>query len=267
MPSFKPVIALTRGLEILRVVNDEGQSTIRSLHKATGLDKATIVRMLETLEHEGYIMRDAAQAVYAPTGRTLALSQGYDRHLWVGAIAEPIIGAFRARIGWPSDVAICDRDAMVVVQTTRGKPGPITFNRKQGFRAPMLATALGRAYLAFCGGQERARVLALLAESQAPWTDLARAPAQLQAMLDGVRQAGYAVMDREYSARELGGMIWSFAVPVARGGEIFAAINMMMLTSAVTLAEAERQFLGPLRETAAELAEALAHKGGRVGGG
>ena len=55
MACFKPVIALTRGLEILRVVNDEGRSTVRSLHKATGLDKATIVRMLQTLEHEGYI--------------------------------------------------------------------------------------------------------------------------------------------------------------------------------------------------------------------
>ncbi len=62
MPSFKPVIALTRGLEILRVVNEQQLTSVGALHKATGLDKATIVRMLETLEHEGYVMRDAERA-------------------------------------------------------------------------------------------------------------------------------------------------------------------------------------------------------------
>ena len=85
MPSFKPVIALSRGLDILRVVNEERQASVGSLHKATGLDKATIVRMLETLEHEGYVLRDVDRAVYAPTGRALLLSQGYDQHLWIGA--------------------------------------------------------------------------------------------------------------------------------------------------------------------------------------
>jgi len=114
MPSFKPVIALTRGLEILRVVNQERHATIKAIHAQTRLDKATIVRMLETLEHEGYIMRDPDQAVYSPTGRTLVLSQGYDHHLWIGRIAEPIMNSFRTRIGWPSDVAIFDRDAGII---------------------------------------------------------------------------------------------------------------------------------------------------------
>ncbi len=115
MPSFKPVIALTRGLEILRVVNQERQATIRAIHAATGLDKATIVRMLETLEHEGYVMRDPDQAIYSPTGRTLVLSQGFDQHLWIGRTAESIMNEFRKRIGWPSDLAIFDRDAMILV--------------------------------------------------------------------------------------------------------------------------------------------------------
>jgi IclR family transcriptional regulator, mhp operon transcriptional activator len=62
MTSFRPVIALSRGLEVLRVINQERQSTVGSLHKATGLNKATIVRMLETLEHEGYVVRRTGAA-------------------------------------------------------------------------------------------------------------------------------------------------------------------------------------------------------------
>jgi len=265
MPSFKPVIALTRGLEVLRVVNDEGQSTIRSLHRATGLDKATIVRMLETLEHEGYVMRDAHQAVYAPTGRTLVLSQGYDRHLWVGAIAEPVIAEFRGRVGWPSDVAICDRDAMVLVGTTRERQGLISFNRKPGFRASVLMTSLGRAYLAFCGEEERQSIIALLAASPDAWNGLARQPRKLQLMLNEVYEAGYAVMDEEYSKREFGGLAWAIGVPVSSGGRVFASINMLMLKSAVSREEAEQKFLVPLQETAARLAEALMQKSAGAG--
>ena len=260
MPSFKPVIALSRGLEILRVINEEGHSTVRSLNKATGLDKATIVRMLETLEHTGYVMRDPDQAVYSPTGRTLVLSQGYDRHLWVGSIAEPILGEFRSRIGWPSDVAICDRDAMVVVRTSRGNLGPLSFNRKPGFRASILMTSLGRSYLAFCPQAERERILALLAATPGAWNDLARQPRKLQSMLNQVRETGYAMMDEAYSEREYYGAVWAFAVPVRRGEDVFASINMMLLKTAVDPNVGVERFLAPLQETASKLADELAFR-------
>src|SRR3546814_21063315 len=99
MPSFKPVVALTRGLEWRGAVTGDRPATVGSLHKATGLDKATVVRMLETLEHAGYIMRDGERAAYAPTGRSPLLSQGYDRHLWVGSVAEPILQEVREQVG------------------------------------------------------------------------------------------------------------------------------------------------------------------------
>ncbi len=267
MPSFKPVIALARGLEILRVVNEEGQSSVRSLHKATALDKATIVRMLETLEHEGYVMRDPDQALYTPTGHTLLLSQGYDRHLWVAKVAGPILGEFRNQIGWPSDVAIADQDAMVVVQTTRGGQGPISFNRRPGFRASVLMTSLGRSYLAFCLEAERKKMVDALAVLPGAWNDLARQPRKLQQMLEAVRTQGYAVMDDAYSAKEYGGLVWALAVPVMQGEQIFASMNIMMLKSAVTLEEACGKFLKPLQETAAKLAQALAQKDSSAGRG
>ncbi|EJW11045.1 Transcriptional regulator, IclR family [Rhodovulum sp. PH10] len=264
-PSFKPVVALSRGLAILRVVNEAGQATVRGIHRDTGLDKATIVRMLETLEHEGYVMRDPERALYAPTGRTLQLSHGYDQHLWVGAVAEPILGAFRARIGWPSDVAICDLDAMVVVRTSRGQQGPLSFNRKAGYRASLLMTSLGRAYLAFCPADERERIVARLAAQSDPFNDLARHPRKLAALLDEVRRTGFALMDDAYSSREYGGLVWAFGVPVKHGETVFAAINVMMLKTAVTHDEAREKFLPPLREAADRLADALASSAsGRV---
>ena len=43
-------------------------------HRRTGLDKATIVRMLESLVHAGFVVRDEQDRAYQITGKTLMLS-------------------------------------------------------------------------------------------------------------------------------------------------------------------------------------------------
>lgn len=256
MPSFKPVIALTRGLEVLRVVNELRDASVAALHKRTGLDKATIVRMLETLEHEGYVTRNASSTGYVATGRTLQLSNGYDRHHRIGLLAEPILAEFRHAIGWPSDVALFDHDAMIVVQTSR-ETGPLFFNRRPGFRAPVLETSIGRAYLAFCDPEERERIVERLRAKPDPRNALAHDPRTLDALLAAVRARGFACMDDSYSEREYAGQLWAMAVPVHDEGGVHAALNIMMLRSAVTPEMAEERFLEPLKDTARHLASAL----------
>ena len=256
MPSFDPVIALSRGLEILRILNEERRSTVGSLHKASGLNKATIVRMLETLAHEGYVLHDTEHGFYAPTGRCLLLSQGYDQHLWIGSIAEPIMREFRKEIGWPSDIAVFDRDAMVVAQTTR-ESGSMLFSRRPGFRFPLLGTSMGRAYLAFCAADEQGRIIAQLAAVPGPSTELARQPKKLAKLIAEIRERGYALMDDAYSRDIFDGKVWAMGVPVASNGQVFASINVMMLNGAVSTEDGVRLYLEPLKRTAAQIAHAL----------
>jgi IclR family transcriptional regulator, mhp operon transcriptional activator len=256
LPSFAPVIALARGLEILRVINAERQSTVGSVHKATGLDKATIVRMLETLEHEGYVMRCEEPTVYVPTGRSLLLSQGYDKYLWIGRVAEPLLNEFRKQIQWPSDIAVFDDDAMIVAHTTR-EAGSLLFSRRPGFRFPLLGTSMGRVYLAFVNDAERDRIVSRLADNPEPWNDLARNRRRLDKVMADIRKAGYAVMDDDYSRQVFSGTVWAFGVPVMIGPAVFASMNVMMLRKAVSREDGLRQFLAPLQRAAAGIAEAL----------
>lgn len=257
MSSFKPVEAVTRALKILRVVNEEKQSTLASIHKRTNIDKATIVRMLETLNHEGYVVRDPERPVYSPTARTLLLSQGYDKSKWVASIAEPTLMRFRNAIGWPSDIALFDFDAMVVAKTTR-ESGPLSFNRQPGFRSPMLVTSIGLAYLAFCSGEERQRIIDRLAASPDKWNKLAHERDRLNAILDQVRLDGYATMSDEYSDTVFSGNVWAIGVPVVHDETLFATMNIMLLKSAMNLDEARTNLLAPLQATAAEIAKNLA---------
>lgn len=253
MSSYKPVTAVLRGLEVLRVVNRSGLATIKGLHQETGLDKATIVRMLETLIHAGYVSADREAGGYRVTGRVKQLGTGYSNYDQTAEICAPILERFREAFGWPSDFTIRDDEAMIVVRSSRHS-GPFNFNRNPGFRAPFLLTSIGRAYLAYCSAAERAEILARLAETEVKMPSITR----IERMLERVRDAGYAVMDGHYSQREYNGAILAIAVPVMGPNKIHGALNLMFLRQTVGLEEAISRYAHPLQDTAAQIARALA---------
>jgi IclR family mhp operon transcriptional activator len=256
--SYKPVNAVLRSLEVLAAVNRlRGQATVGELHRETALDKATIVRMLETLMAAGYVCRDDEVARYEVTGKTLLLSAGYDRHRAVGRLVAPLLARFRNDIGWPSDLAIFDRDAMLVVETSR-EAGPLLVNRHPGYRAPILATSLGLAYLAFTGPEERAAVLACEAGEAAPWNELFRDPRRAKAAFARVRARGYATMHDDYSRLEYRHQISAVGVPVLAEGRAIAAMNVLFLKSVLPAAAAATSLVPALQAAAAEIAGVLA---------
>ncbi|WP_338664480.1 helix-turn-helix domain-containing protein [Pararoseomonas sp. SCSIO 73927] len=262
MPSYEPVTALLRGLEVLRAVNRPDGATVKDIHRLTGLNQPAVVRMLETLIHAGLVIRQRDRAAYLPTGRTLELSAGYVAHREVGIAATPVMEALRRSTGWPSDVGVFDGDAMVVAHTSRVE-GRLLFGRRPGYRAPVLGTSLGRAFLAFCGPAERERALALAAAAPDPWNDPARDPPRADDLLRGVREAGFATMDGAYAAREYGGLAGAIGVPVLLDGVAVAALNLMYLNEAAERDEVVRRLLPVLQGAAAEVSAALARSRGR----
>lgn len=254
MTSYKPVTAALRALEVLRVVNRLCPTTLKAIHAETGFDKATIVRMLQTLIHAGYITQDTDTGAYSVAGRVLQLSVGYSLHDQVADICTPILTRLRRAIGWPSDFAIRDAESMIVVQTTRTQ-GPLLFNRRPGFRAPMLLTSIGQAYLAACSDRECDEILTLL-QTGSGGRNLSM-PNNLERRLATIRQSGYAVMDNTYSQAEYGGTIWAIAVPVASGGRVYGALNIMLLRETVDEEMVKERYLPLLKDTAAELEHAF----------
>ncbi len=260
MPSYKPVIAALRVLDVLAAVNRlDTRASVAEIHRRTGIDKATIVRMLETLAHAGYLVRDGDQAVYQVTGKALSLSTAFDRHTVVGTIIAPLMAEFRQRIGWPSDVALFDVDAMLVVKSSR-QGEPFSFNRAPGFRAPVLGTSLGLAYIAHCPAVERDDILRRIRDDSAPWSKLAHDPSRLTRKLEEVRANGYATMDENYSRIEYEGRIGSIGVPIMTDRKLFAAINVIYLNSTLRPEAARDTLLSPLQDVARKMAHELERK-------
>ncbi|RRD21505.1 IclR family transcriptional regulator [Brucellaceae bacterium VT-16-1752] len=258
MASYKPVTAALRVLEVLAGVNRLGsRANVAEIHHLTGIDKATVVRMLDTLIAAGYVLRDRNQAIYRPTGKTLSLGTAYDRHRIVSDIISDDLADFRQQIGWPSDVALFDHDAMLVVQSSRAGE-PLHFKRASGFRAPVLATSLGLAYIANCPTHEREEYLVRAAADPAVWNDLARNRPLLEEKLEMVRRQRYATMEESYSRSYYESKFFSIGVPIMTAERIFGAINVIYLRSALTQKAARDELLEPIQDVAASMAQKLA---------
>ncbi len=263
MTSYRPVNAVLRGLDVLATINRlGGQATVGEIYQQTGIDKATIVRMLETLAHAGFIVRHEERRVYEVTAKSLLLSSGYEKARSIGTIVSPILSKFRDDIGWPSDIGLCDSDAVVLIETSR-EAGPLFFNRYPGYRVPILATSLGLTYVAFCDPDEREAILKRAAKDPAPWNDIARDSKLANVTFARIRKQGYALMHPAYSEQQYNNKIGSIGMPIIKNDTVFASINVIFLKKAVSKKDAVQQLLPSLSKTSKKMAEEIATRWAR----
>jgi IclR family mhp operon transcriptional activator len=252
MGEARLVRGLLRGLQLLRALNEHNYSTALELSKLTGLPRPTVYRLLDTLMAAGYVTTGSRRETYQLTILVRSLSDGFDDEAWVTEIASPILAELGRQIVWPTDIATFDRDAMVVRETTHAM-SPLSINReKAGFRPPVLGTAIGHAYLAFCPEAEREMILRAIAASDRPEAALARNRAHVARIITETCERGYGVREGGISPKT-----GSIAVPVMWRGRPIAAINMHYILSALMLEEVVERYLGALRDAAAKITRAL----------
>jgi IclR family mhp operon transcriptional activator len=243
----KVISVLQRGLEILEALNRPDVRHVRQLHRLTGLPKPTIVRLLDSLVGLGFVARMPGGG-YEVTGRVMALSHGHGNTQRLLKAAGPALESLRRGCAWPADLAIADFDAMRVVDVGNG-PGSPLLNRTPGYKLPMAGSALGRAYLAFCPKEERAELMARLAEDMAAAGEGQHFRA-LTALLSSVRRKGIATRDcvRGKATRVV-------AKPVLVGDRVVACLSIVVGANAMSLDDMERVFAAPLASAAQAIAQ------------
>src|ERR1700749_2415533 len=107
-----PVESVRRALQILHELNRERVSSVLRLHRATGLPKPTIVRLLNTLIALGYVVNDPRRGGYQVTSLVRSLSAGFHGDPLVVEAARPWAIGFTRKFHWPVAVAVLDRDAV-----------------------------------------------------------------------------------------------------------------------------------------------------------
>ena len=247
--STRPIRALNRGLDVLTELNRLERAAINTLAAAVGLPRTTTYRILETLRLAGYVDRDAHDDCYRPTIMVRALSDGFDDEALVAHIAKPLLAALGSQLIWPVAIATPSGSTMMIRETT-DRQSPLALEQySAGVRVPMLGSAAGRAYLAFCSAQQRDAMLELLARSSLPEDRLARNRVEVERLLNETRTQGFGMAHRARRVSEE----TSLAIPVRAKARILATVTVRYAATAVPLRAAVEQFLPKMREVAQKI--------------
>lgn len=251
MTSTRPIRALLRGLEVLHVLNLHNGATVSEVAAAIDLPRTTTYRILETLCVAGYAYRAASDERYRLTILVRGLSDGFDDEAWVTQIARPYIYDLCNELVWPIAVATLSGSTMLVRQTTDHRSPLAIEKRGPGFRVPILTSASGLAYCAYCPKEQREAILDMLAKSRREEDKPAMIRKKLHELFTEIRKRGYSVNRRP---RRVSDEI-SFAVPIMAGNRLLAALLMRFASTAISEAEALQRFIPRLRATAQRIGE------------
>lgn len=250
--SYPPVNAVCRALHVLRIVNGKRIATVNDIYAETAIPRPTIVRMLETLMHEGYVVRDNMCGGYRVTERVAELSEGYSGISRVIEVARPLSIGLTRQIKWPIGLGVLDKDAIEILYWT-GTISPVvhtnTILRK---RADLFKSAMGRAYMAFCAEEEREGHIVRIKQDFAGEFGI-REELAFRNRLDRIRLAGYAVRDPRTEPIRM----TTFGVPILERDKVAAVMSVSFFKASVDLGKVKEQVLGPLIETRISIEHAL----------
>ena len=246
MDSTRPIRALIRGLEALAVLNRRNGATVSEVTNEIKLPRTTTYRILETLKEAGYVYRDAADDRYRLTLLVRGLADGFDDEAWITQIARPCINDLCKDIVWPVNLLSPSGTSMLIRETT-DHDSPLAVERfSAGFRVPLLLSASGRVYLAFCRPEQRDTLLDILSRSTREEDKLARSRPELDRIFEATREQGYATAVRTRRVSQE----MALSVPVLVEDRVLATIAVRFSPSAVPLGLAVERFYPKLHETA-----------------
>lgn len=250
LPRVKSIAALRRGLVVLRTVRRQSEVSLGELHELTRIPKASLLRILKTLDEAGWVQRRVGDGVYMQRVPTEEADPATRHRTRVVEAAAPSLRSLQRKLPWPSDIAIRDGTRMLILESNRPLSA-IGINREVvGFHPDMALSAMGRAYLAYCPDSERRELLEAL-QRAGPRPD--HRPERLRAVLEKTRACGYAVRDVRHRGPDAEGssQFSAIAVPIMAGNRVAACLSCVWLTGVASESAIVATYLGLLQRTAA----------------
>lgn len=242
--------SLHRGLEVIDCFAARGSWSLSELAQHLEQSKATLFRVLHTLERFGYLTKDGATGRYVPGLRLHTLGAAAVQHETLRWQALPPLQDLAQASGETVHVGILHDGVVVTVQVVEGTHA-VRMHSSVGKRGPAHASALGKVLLAHLPDAE---VEALLARhGMRRFTDnTITTPAALREALLRARQEGYAPDEEEIEPG-----LRCLAAPITDGaGRPFAALAISAPASRMA-PETRAALLPQVKNAAARISRML----------
>lgn len=251
----KAVESLRRGLDVLLAIHNSSAATLTELQRQLGMPKATLLRMLRTLREAGWVQRDELHGRYMPAaaqGDTGAVAHWRAR---LSALASPLRTALQKHVPWPTDLAVRDGNAMLILDAHRPINGLAVNYRVLGFRPSMMVSSLGRCYLAYCPEDERRALLARLSRSTRAMDRLALRAGAVKSLVERTRSQGYATRDASPTSADSPERFGALSVPVFGGQSLIACLSCAWLPAVAGEREVAAAYLPAIQACAAAIGQ------------
>lgn len=241
--------SLERGIELLRAFRPGSEALGNGeLAERSGLSRATVSRLTQTLVGTGFLQYDTALRAYRLGVPVLSLAHALrTSSAWLQAASGPmqeVAIAMRINVG----LATADRDEMVYLKSVRYGPRASLRTVVEGQRVPMELTSLGRAWLAVASHADRQALAAIWrARRGAGWRTLAR---ELTEARHSVRTQGYCVAAWQPE-------VLALSTPLVVPGHPVHVLNMSLSASRADAADIEARLAVPLQNLAATIRRAV----------
>jgi DNA-binding IclR family transcriptional regulator len=240
--------SLERGIEILRAFRP-GASLLGNgeLAERTGLSRATVSRLTQTLVGTGFLEYDRSRRAYRLAAPVLSLAHAMRSGSPVLQAVGPMMRAVAEKRKINVGLAVADREEMVYLESVRYNRKTTLRNVVAGQRVPIELTSLGRAYLAAAPQAQRQALLSQFeSRGRAGWRALEQDIAEA---INSVHRVGYCVASWQPE-------VVALAAPVVVDGHPIYALNFSVSTQAAPAA-VSRELSSPLMDLAARVHQAI----------
>ncbi|AVS71274.1 IclR family transcriptional regulator [Paracidovorax avenae] len=242
--------SLERGMEVLRAFRPGSELLGNGeLAERTGLSKATVSRLTQTLVGAGMLQLDVQQRAYRLAPAVLSLAHAMRSGSSVLAAAAPAMRALAESRRINVGLAAPDRDEMVYLESIRYSRRIVLRHVVSGQRVPMELTSLGRAYLAVAPEARRKALLRSFRQRRGPqpWAPIARA----------IEEARASVRGHGFCAAAWQPEVVALATPMVLGPDAIYVLNVSASTAEPLQAVVE-ELHAPLLALRDEVLRALA---------
>ena len=183
--------SVRKAITLLRATADDRNANVSSLARTAGLPRATALRMIQTLEQEGFLLRIPGDDRVLLGPELLRLARNTDEQLLLREVSGPIISDLVATLRETVTLSVVAPDAGLDVVHQVDAPAQLRPQSWVGQRFPLHASASGKVLLATYDDDRLER---FLDEPLARFTPSTITTAEaLRAELGHVREQRYAV--------------------------------------------------------------------------
>lgn len=235
-----------KGLSVLSNFNDDHpQLSLAEVGQLTGMDRATVRRLMITLVEFGLVEKTGK--FYSLLPKVLTLTGSYMRSNAVGTVVQPVLNKFSKNLALEISLAsMADAEAVYIAKSILADTD-VSFGFTVGSRLPVLQTAIGRMLLGTLEEADMTQLVRTASVRLYTPESLMDRDAILRAVKTA-RDQGFAIVNNEFEAGVAG-----LAVAVGPVAEAKSVIGISTPVARLADPEQKAHHLSLLQHCANEL--------------